>query len=240
MVSVCMATYNGEKFIKEQLESILSQLSTEDELVISDDSSSDLTIDVIKSVKDDRIRLFRDNKFRDPIKNFQHCLLMAKGDLIFLSDQDDVWMEGKYNKMKELLADYDLVISDSIIVDENLKVIEPSFFRFLGSGKGILKNMFKSSYYGSCMAFTKDILIKSLPFPDTKQIGHDLWIGLVAELTGKVLFYDEPFLLYRRHSLAFVPTAFKSTRSFKQKILGRIIMISEITKFLIKYKWKKD
>src|ERR1700712_112451 len=125
MVSVCMATYNGENYIQAQLDSILKQIAAGDEVVISDDSSSDKTLDIIRSIPDPRIRLFAGNRFRDPIKNFQNCLKLASGDYIFLSDQDDVWLEGKYEKMTQLLLEYDLVISDSIIVDEKLEQIAP-------------------------------------------------------------------------------------------------------------------
>jgi glycosyltransferase involved in cell wall biosynthesis len=241
MVSVCMATYNGGKYIRPQLDSILSQLEQNDELVISDDSSSDDTLEIIRSIPDSRIKLFAGNTFRDPIKNFQNCLQLASGKYIFLSDQDDVWIEGKYRKMKTLLNEYDLVISDSIIVDEKLNQIAPSFFRFFGSGKGVLKNITRSAYYGSCMAFTRKLLQMSLPFPETKEIGHDLWIGLVGELTGRVLFFEEPLLLYRRHNSAFTHTGIgKSKRNIVQKLRGRLIMLKEVARFLIKRKWKAD
>ena len=240
-ITVCLASYNGEKFIKEQIESILIQLHPNDELIISDDGSVDNTIAIISSIIDSRIKLLPNNSFKDPIKNFQNCLQYASGDFVFLSDQDDIWIEKKCDKMVALLEKYDLVVSDSVIVDEDLNMLEASFFKFFGSGKGILKNVMKSSYYGSCMAFRKSLLEKSLPFPNTKEIGHDLWIGLVGEITGKVLFYNEPLILYRRHTLAFTVTGLgKSKRSLLQKIKGRIIMFREITRFLIKYKWKKD
>jgi glycosyltransferase involved in cell wall biosynthesis len=240
MVSVCMATYNGEKYVQAQLDSILSQLKPDDEVVISDDSSSDRTVEIVKSISDSRIRLSIGNRFRDPIKNFQNCLKLAKGSHIFLSDQDDVWLPEKYDRMMALLSEYDLVISDSIIVDEELKEIAPSFFTFFGSGKGLLKNMTKSAYYGSCMAFNRALLERSLPFPDTQEIGHDLWIGLVGEMTGKVLFHKEPLLLYRRHASAFTHTGVsKSKRSLFQKVRGRIVMLKEVSRFLIKRQWKK-
>jgi glycosyltransferase involved in cell wall biosynthesis len=241
MVSVCMATYNGGKYIQAQLDSILSQLEQNDELVISDDSSSDNTVEIIRSIPDPRIKLFAGNMFRDPIKNFQNCLQQSSGKYIFLSDQDDVWIEGKYKKMTTLLNEYDLVISDSIIVDEKLNQIEPSFFRFFGSGKGVIKNIGRSAYYGSCMAFTRKLLQMSLPFPESKEIGHDLWIGLIGELTGRVLFYEEPLLLYRRHDSAFTHTGIgKSKRNIVQKLRGRLIMLKEVARFLIRRKWKVD
>ncbi len=239
MVSVCMATYNGDKYISAQLDSILCQLGEADELVISDDSSTDDTVRIIESVEDRRIRLYTGNTFRDPIRNFQHCLQLAKGDLIFLADQDDLWIDHKYEKICSLLAEYDLVVSDSIVVDEDLRVLEPSFFRFFGSGKGVIKNIIRSSYYGSCMAFRSSLLLAALPFPPTKEIGHDLWLGLVAEMTGKVLFYDEPLLYYRRHSEAFTRTGRgKSKRTLATKIRGRLVMLQAIIHFLRIRRWR--
>jgi glycosyltransferase involved in cell wall biosynthesis len=237
-----MASYNGEKFILEQIESILIQLGEDDELVISDDSSTDETVEIIKRIPDPRIKLLTSNKFRDPIKNFQWALKHAQGEYIFLSDQDDVWMDGKYTEMLQLLKQYALVISDSMIVDQELNVTHPSFFKYFNSGKGIIKNMIKSSYYGSCMAFRKQVLDVALPFPDTKEIGHDLWIGLVAEIIGNVYFYEKPLLLYRRHSNAFTPVNVgKSTRTKYQMLFGRAVMIKEVFKFYIqnKLKWKR-
>ena len=233
--SVCMATYNGERFIVEQLNSILKQIRQEDEVVITDDGSTDRTVELIRNIHDPRIRLLTGNDFKDPIKNFQHGLEHCKGEYIFLSDQDDVWMDHKYSTMLEKLKDYDLVISDSQIVDEQLNILHPSFFSYFKSGKGVLKNMLKSSYYGSCMAFNRKVLVSSLPFPDTKEIGHDLWLGLVAELRYSVLFYKESLVKYRRHDSAFTPeTVGKSKRKISQMIYGRIIMCKEIVKFLIK------
>lgn len=243
-ISVCLASYNGEKYIKEQIESILIQLQPNDELIISDDCSVDDTIRVIESIVDHRIKLLINSKkhsFKNPTRNFQNCLENATGDYIYLSDQDDIWIEKKIEKMQILLKDYDLVVSNSILVDEDLNVLETSFFNFFGSGKGILKNVIRGCYFGSCMGFRKSLLDYCLPFPNTKEIGHDLWIGLVGEMTGKVLFYDEPLLLYRRHTSAFTVGMGlnRSNRSLLQQIKGRIIMFREITRFLIKYTWKK-
>ena len=233
--SVCMATYNGEKFIAAQIESILLQIGQNDELVIADDGSTDQTIAIIKTFCDPRIKLYQDQTFRDPIKNFQHALKKSSGKFIFLSDQDDVWMEGKYTRMLAQLKHHDLVVSDSLIVNDELETLHSSFFDYFGSGKGILKNMFKSSYYGSCMAFNRKVLEAALPFPDTTEIGHDLWLGLVAELKFSVLFFKEPLLKYRRHEAVFTSQRVgKSSRSLRQMLYGRIIMVKEIIKFLVK------
>ncbi len=241
MISVCMATYNGELFIKEQIDSILEQLGANDELIISDDGSKDGTIDIINAIGDSRIRVLHGN-FRNVIKNFENALSAASGEYIFLADQDDVWVEGKVARTLELLQEADLVVSDSYIVNERLEVLYNSFFDLYSSGKGLLKNISKSTYFGSCMAFRQRLLKRSLPFPDTREIGHDLWIGLVGEMTGKVLFVKEPLIRYRRHSAAFTSAGLsKSNRSLFIKLKGRVIMIREIAKFYLNYKLcKKD
>jgi glycosyltransferase involved in cell wall biosynthesis len=242
MNSVCMATFNGSPFIKQQILSILKQINADDELIISDDSSTDDTVAIVNSIPDERIKLFTSNLFHDPIKNFQNALRQSSGQVIFLSDQDDVWIDGKYLEMLDLIEQYDLVVSDSIIVDQHLKVLHPSFFKYFHSGQGLIKNMIKSSYYGSCMVFRSRVLEEALPFPDTKEIGHDLWIGLVAEMIGRVYFYSKPLLLYRRHSNTFTPMETgKSKRNKFQMIRGRVIMIKEVVKFYIKYRfsWKR-
>ena len=100
MVSVCLASYNGEKFIKQQIDSILCQLGKHDEIIISDDSSTDRTVQIIKNYNDPRIKLIEDCKFQSPIFNLENALKQAKGDYIFLSDQDDFW-ESKNTKKDE-------------------------------------------------------------------------------------------------------------------------------------------
>lgn len=232
-----MATYNGEKYIADQLNSILIQLSENDEVIISDDSSSDRTVKILEKFasEDSRIQLFLNQKFRDPIQNFQNALVKASGDYVYLSDQDDLWLDNKVNTINEILKSYDLVLHNSIVTDENLNVTHSSFFNLFGSKKGIIKNITRSSYYGSCMAFRRTILDKAIPFPKTKEIGHDLWLGLVAELTGKVFLLDTPFIYYRRHQNTFTLRGLGGTkRSIFQIIRGRLIMFKELFKFLIK------
>jgi len=242
MVSVCIATFNGERYIKEQLDSIICQLERDDEIVISDDNSMDRTVEIIESYKDTRIRILHAN-FRNFKRNFENALKNAQGEYIFLSDQDDVWLPDKYKRCLELLREYDLVVTDSILVDEVLTVIKPSFFEFYSSGKGILKNVYDNTYFGACMVFKKKVLGYSLPLPKTKEVGHDVWIGLVAEMVGKVYFIKEPFLLYRRHGTALTNVTPKlknrSDRSLYTKIRGRFIMLKEVLFFYLKYKFKK-
>ena len=148
-ISVAMATYNGEKYIKEQIDSILVNLEKNDELIISDDGSTDNTINIIKSYKDNRIILL--NGPRKGVKqNFANAISYATGKYIFLSDQDDIWMK---NKVKKVLDVFDkeqamLIVHDAIVFDNDTnKVIFNSFFKYRNSGSGVIKNIIKNTYY---------------------------------------------------------------------------------------------
>lgn len=231
MISVCVATYNGEIYVAEQLRSILSQLGPEDEVVLSDDGSTDATLQAVEELNDPRIRVLHSTAHYFKW-NFHNALCAAKGDIIFLSDQDDVWLPGKVEKCVEALREVDLVVHDSRVVDDNLETIYPSFFRFYGSGPGLIKNSLNNTYFGSCMAFRRKVLEAALPFPKTNEIGHDIWLGLVAEMTGKVRFLDEPLLLYRRHDLARTNLGQtlirRSNRSIIIKLWSRVVVLYHV------------
>jgi len=227
LISVCIATYNGEKYIKDQLDSILVQLKADDEVIISDDSSTDKTIEIIKSLNDKRIVLYANQKFKSPIFNFENSLSYARGDYIFLSDQDDIWVANKVQVMKSFLVDFDLVLSNTDIIDANGNILKKSFYKMNGSQKGLLKNMVKNSYLGCTMAFNQKILQKSLPFP--KDIAmHDWWIGLIAEIYGETYFIDEKLIHYRRHGSNASPAGEKSHYTLSKKISFRLIMIKNL------------
>ena len=212
MISVCMATYNGEKYIKEQLSSILSQLSEKDEIIVSDDSSTDKTVEIIESFQDKRIKILKNNKFRQP---------NSKGDIIFLSDQDDVWVENKVEIILNQLKKYDLIVSDAFITDKKLNITNESLFSEVNSNRGILKNIIKNTYYGCCMAFKRKVLKKALPFPKSREIGHDLWLGIIADRYFKVKFLKEKLIYFRRHENNLT-TIKKSKRRLIIKLLGRV------------------
>lgn len=228
-VSVCMATYNGAKYIKEQLDSILCQLGDNDEIIISDDSSKDDTIAIIKAYDDKRIHLFENQSFHSPIFNFENALKYAKGDYICLSDQDDIWLPNKVNTIKEFLESCDLIVSDCKIVDANLDILHESFFQLHKSKKGFWRNWTRNSYLGCCMAFRKEVLRYVLPFPE-KIAMHDIWIGLLVNLVGKVEFVNTPLVLYRRHGENASFAAEKSRYSLFYKIKYRMIMLYYVLK----------
>jgi GT2 family glycosyltransferase len=202
-ITVCMATRNGETYVKRQLESILSQMHEDDELVISDDSSTDGTLDIIKSFVDNRIRLYENNTFFSPIFNFENALKKATGKILVLSDQDDVWLENKMTVIEEAFKNSPnpvyLIALDGYVVDEYENIIEESIFRKVGAGSGILKNIYDNSYVGCCLAFSRELLEVALPFPKNIPM-HDMWLGLLGEILGRVDFIPEKTIRYRKHS----------------------------------------
>ncbi len=223
MISVCLASYNGERYIKEQLLSILKQIDKDDEIIISDDASSDKTIDIINSINDRRIKLI-DGPQQGPAKNFENALLHSKGDLIFLSDQDDVWLDNKVSRMIDVLKDCDLVLSDCRIVNMQLEVTNPSYFSILPPKTGVLNNIVRNHYLGCCLAFNRKVLDYSLPFPKD-IVMHDIWIGLCANAFCKVKVINMPLMLYRRHDDTVSFAAGVSENSIGYKIKYRLQMI---------------
>jgi len=226
-ISVCMATYNGEKYIARQLASILTQLDINDEVIITDDSSTDNTVEVIESLNDERLKLFKKNNYHSATYNFENALRKASGDLIFLSDQDDIWIQNKVSTILKYLKEFDLVVHDCIVIDEDCNVLNDSYFKIVNSKKGFFKNIMKNSYLGCCMAFKRNILEKCLPFPKN-LIAHDIWIGLISDMIGKTLFLDSKLILYRRHTSTFTYAGRKSRNSMLFKIKYRIILTAQI------------
>ena len=202
MISVCVAAFNGEKYIEEQILSVLKNLDSQDEIIISDDGSSDRTRRIVDDLaeKDRRIRII-DGPRKGLIKNFENAIVHSKGDIIFLCDQDDVWKDNKVKTVLDIFGNTDctLVMHDACIVDSNLRISGCSFFEFKKCKKGYWRNLIKNSYIGCCMAFKRSILDYAIPFPDNIPM-HDQWIGLLSERVGKVEFCNEQLLLYRRHS----------------------------------------
>ena len=232
MVSVCMGTKNGAAFIREQLESILPQLGRNDEIIISDDCSSDDTLAIIRSLADPRITILESASERGITRNFEASLMASKGTYVFLGDQDDVWLPGKITTMTRALQEYDLVISDCKLVDDSLRTQNQSFYTVNKSGPGLFRNIVKNSYMGCCMAFTRTLKDRALPFPADVPI-HDFWIGLVAELYFKVCFLPDVFVLHRRHGSNASTTGHSSRQSMNQKFLNRYRIVKNL--FIHKY-----
>jgi glycosyltransferase involved in cell wall biosynthesis len=234
-VSVAMATYNGEKYLKQQIDSILSQLGSDDELIISDDQSSDQTLSIIKKYisEDHRVKLFM-NEEKGVTSNFENAIKRTQNEIIFLSDQDDVWKPEKVKTVKDYYEKnptIQMIMSDITVVDNQLNTTIESFYEYRGSRAGVLKNIIKNSYIGCAMSFKKELKMKILPIPRNVPM-HDMWIGLVADMNKSALLIPEKLIYYRRHDATV--TSVENTSSLKEKILWRF----QIASLLLKARFK--
>jgi glycosyltransferase involved in cell wall biosynthesis len=239
-ISVCIATFNGGKYIQSQLESILPQLGPSDEVVISDDSSTDNTLKVIGDFNDSRIKIFPDQHFKSAIFNFENAISKASGEIIFLSDQDDVWTPDKVKVMLPYFENYDLVVSDCYITDENLNIIEDSMFRLNRSSPGIIRNSIKNAYLGCTMAFNRKVLKYALPFPADIPM-HDIWLGFVANAFCRVKFIPQKLLYYRRHggnTVQWESGKIASVYSLREKLRFRFIILKRLLQRKLKMSGK--
>lgn len=203
MISVCIATFNGERYIQEQLESILSQLCEEDEVVISDDNSSDQTLSIVRTIAQTtstKIRIYKNNSSLGYVANFEKALSKAKGEIIFLSDQDDVWLPNKVQRCLKALHHVDLVAHDALIVSGKLDPTGETFYQKRKPATNLVGTFIRFAHIGCCLCFKRAVLDKALPFPPNHLFcTHDNWIYLVAETFFKTTILRETLLLYRRH-----------------------------------------
>ena len=247
MITVCIATYNGSRYIRQQLLSILPQLAETDEIVVSDDGSTDDTSEIVRSIGDKRIRIVDNRKgeggkhyhtekdgkhyhkeeggknalSNSLTQNFENALRHAKGDYIFLSDQDDVWMENKVAVCMEVLRSHHCVVSDAIVTDKDLNDTNDSFYKMIKMKPGRLYNLlWHNGYTGCCMAFRRDVMQKALPFPADIPM-HDIWIGNVAAFFFDVAFINDRLIYFRRHESAASCNGKGSRFSTARQILFR-------------------
>ena len=207
-VSVCMAAYNGARFIEEQLASILDQLGPYDEVVVVDDASTDDTADVVAAVDDPRVRLVRAPQNRGYVRTFEAALREARGRYVFLSDQDDVWRPGRVDAMRTSL-------DESLVVATNLSTLgggdalvgpfgQPDWRLHAADSSRPLRNVLgilagNRPYYGCAMAVRREALDLVLPFPSWLNESHDLWIALAGNLSRSMRHLELRSLERRLH-----------------------------------------
>ena len=234
MISVCMATYNGGRYLREQVDSILSQLSQDDELIVSDDGSTDNTIQILKDYNDSRIKIFHNSVRHGVNANFENALRHAKGDYIFFSDQDDIWLPGKVNACISFLSDNcDCVFHDAAIIDKNGSTVRKSFYEGRIPSGAFLPNFIKTSYMGCRMAINRRCLKYVLPYPKNLKCFQEGWIASMIALKSEVKFIPFLGILYRRHGNNVSNTNERSPYTLSQKISIRWNLLWNVFKRLI-------
>jgi GT2 family glycosyltransferase len=235
-VSVCMAAYNGERYIADQLQSILGQLLPGDELIVVDDASTDNTKTKVRLLNDGRIRLIEHSKNLGVASSFEDAIRAASGEVLFLSDQDDIWESNKVSitlNAFRLHPEVDVIVSDASLIDQDGVSIGGSYYACRGKFRaGVLANILRCSYLGCTMAFRNSISAKILPLPSA-DVFHDLWIGAANALVGgRTLYIDAPLVRYRRHDA-------NATGNKRLSSTRRICIRWELCRSLAKF-WLKN
>lgn len=227
-ISVCIATYNGEKHILRQLTSILVQLNEGDEVIIVDDCSKDGTVAAIETLSDRRVSVHRNERNRGEVFSFSRAIAMAKNDFVFMSDQDDIWTEGRAALMIRELDEVGacLVTSNFDNMNDNEEPIEIPYEGVASvNSKKHLRNIVdifigKTNYFGCAMAFRRELVDVITPIPSFVE-SHDLWVAMAGNLIGANVHMDSSTLRKRKHAKNV--TNIVSSRSLYRKLRSRVI-----------------
>ncbi len=241
MIDILLAAYNGERYISEQIESIINQTYTDWILYIKDDCSTDRTVDIVREYEkkySEKIKVIVSDKPSGSAKdNFFSMLKYSKNNYIMTCDQDDVWLPDKieitYGKMKETERVYKevpiLVHTDLKVVDENLDIISDSLLKMqnLDSGRDKLNNLLVQNVVTGCTVMVNKKLLEYIKTIPKYAVMHDWWMALIASSLGKIVFIEKPTVLYRQHKYNDVGA--KDVKSANY-ILKRLSNINQIKK----------
>lgn len=222
-VSIAMATYNGARYLEEQLASFVAQARLPDELVVSDDGSVDATLDILQQFAERSpfpVRIHRNHESLGYARNFNKALLHCSGDLILLSDQDDYWLPDKIRTVADIAAQHpqhtvfvnDAVLTDGVLAPTGLTALRQ--LRAFGLSQRTLA-------LGCCVAVRASFLSWILPIPD-RYSAHDGWIVEFADRLGQRLIIETPLQLYRRHPTATSSILHGDADRFQPKAVSRL------------------
>lgn len=221
-VSVVMAVYDGQRFLRDQVESVIGELLSGDELIVVDDASIDGSLALLQGIDSAALRIYRNPCNLGVIGSFERGLQLAAHEFIFLCDQDDIWLPGKraafvdaFERDPAVFA----VISDAQVIDAQGAVVAPSFMTTRGGFDGsVVATVWRNRYLGCAMALRRPLLAAALPIPRQAPM-HDMWFGAMARMTGKVVYLPKPFLQYRRHAGNVTPSRRQSLpRMFRWRV----------------------
>jgi glycosyltransferase involved in cell wall biosynthesis len=232
-VSIAMTSFNGARYIQEQLDSIVSQTIPPAEIIISDDCSTDNTREIVSSytLKESRIILLKNTQTLGFVKNFEKAISRCSEDYIALADQDDIWEPGKLEKLLANIGSSALIHSDASVIDSAGNNIHPSWSSFYKKniGQPLLDHiMQKNTITGCTTLFTRDLASLLLPFPEEVPF-HDWWLALVAYRNGGISYCAEPLVRYRLHSANAIGaghTGLSRTRQLQQNVRYYTFLLS--------------
>jgi glycosyltransferase involved in cell wall biosynthesis len=235
-ISVCLAGYNGERYITAQLQSILTQLGAKDEVIVVDDASTDGTKQKVLSLGDSRIQLVEHTINRGVSRTFEDAIRTASGRILFLSDQDDLWSPNKVAVMLEAFRshpDATLIATDVSLIDSDGSLIAESYFKPRGEFRpGLWANLVRNRFGGCTMAFRSELIGDILPLPRKYDVLHDVWIGVRNSLSGhKTLYIPEALVLNRRHATTATG---KKALTLRRRIRIRVHLLLAQVEFCIR------
>ena len=230
MISIAMTTYNGEKYVGEQIDSILTQTISDFELIICDDCSKDNTVEIIKEKQktDNRIKLHLNDNNLGFKKNFEKAISLCSGEYVALSDQDDIWERNHLELLYDNLGNYSLACGNAIMIDQygqnkGVKLNEVEKLHFINNKN---KLIYRILFYGNCfqgasMLFKKETINSYLPIPE-KIPYHDVWFAACATLDKGIVYSFEIINRYRQHgsNITFLRHN-EYKRSFLKKITSK-------------------
>jgi len=207
MISIAMATYNGERFIREQIDSILRQTIQDFELVVSDDCSTDTTWQILKEyeAKDKRIHCYRNEQNMGFVKNFEQAMIHCKGDYIALSDQDDIWTDNHLQVLLENIGNNIVCCGDAVLIENNVLTEKLSdrngadLLQLNTFEKKLKRSLYSGMPYQGASTLIKQSHLKQIfPFPNIRM--HDVWIFFYACTHNGFVYIDEIITHYRQHN----------------------------------------
>lgn len=227
-ISFVVASYNGALYIEEQLRSILSSLGPSDEIIVSDDGSSDATIERVEAIGDSRIHLLPRGERLGYQGNFARAIAASRGKYIFFSDQDDVCLPARVPQSLAALEHSLCVCGDAIVVDATLSLLQDSHFKTRGARFDLISLFVRPSVIGATIACQRGFIKSCLPFP--QGVPHDMWIAVQATRYGSLAIVREPFILYRRHPSVVSNTSSASSRSISVRIKERLRLLAAMAR----------
>jgi glycosyltransferase involved in cell wall biosynthesis len=203
LVSIAMTTYNGERFLRKQLDSIYNQSYKNIEVVVCDDRSTDNTIQILEEYRNKYgTHVYVNESNVGFLRNFEKALTLCQGKYIALADQDDIWLPNKIERLVNNIGGFTLIFSDAQYIDENDSVFSPSIMKFIGApnltGKPFRILTFGSYITGCTILFKRELLSIALPIPEG-ECYHDWWLSMIACKQNGIFYINEPLVNYRRH-----------------------------------------